>query len=58
MATVGIAKKTGYIPSEWLPVVALVSGLAGGLLLQIDPIMSAIMGLSASGLYDVAKSGK
>lgn len=62
LALVELFKRTGF-PDKWSPVLSVVLGLAGGLLLYSDdPIKAAVvglaLGLSATGLFSGSKNVK
>lgn len=59
VALVQVIKRTGFVPDKFLPLLDVVLGIAGGLLvvsLNVGGAVAGLLaGLSAAGVYDLVK---
>lgn len=55
IALVEIIKKVNLLPARFYPLVSLGLGFGMGITLGNDPIVSLMIGATASGVYDLVK---
>ena len=55
VALVEVVKKTGRVPNNFLPLLSLVFGLVLGYFNDLGWMLALLVGLGASGTYDILK---
>jgi len=48
-------KRTGVIENKWMPLIAIIIGIAGAWYLELGVITGIILGLTSVGLFETAK---
>ena len=56
LGLVEVVKKTGRVSDNWLPAISLAVGLVLGYFNGLDWVTSLLVGLTASGSYDLLKN--
>jgi len=51
-----VIKRTGVLESKWMPLIAIIIGIAGAWYLELGVITGIILGLTSVGLYQTAKN--
>jgi len=50
-----VIKRTGVLESKWMPLIAIIIGIAGAWYLELGVITGIILGLTSVGLFETAK---
>lgn len=51
---VEVIKRTGFLENKWMPLIAIIIGIAGAWYLELGVLTGIILGLTSVGLFEVA----